>query len=445
MESMKTFQNSAILLVALVGIGAGTLAFGQASPTLHKWSDTPPGYPAGKTWDDAYADYVQRETTVDMFANGKHHIKGQEDCKEAAVLIRADYCIDHNLPCQFHTTDGRIVSNTSQLQNYRPGDSAEVRKAEFLTYLSRHVSVQTVSMDTYPIKIDRKNVVPGTVELYMKPGAAHTLTIQSVDSTGFVVSIYGTEQQSVIKNENTYFLFDGSGFSPESSHPYATGKDGLRKWRHYDEHPDVRTEPGYDDYDQYSSNFKQEKADGEMETWSDAVVRRIQLYPGTVGDKINNVANQLCHQVKVNRAIIIKSGQTLLDADRLARGPNYTMSPKSVEYDQSSTFSRDERLKGDVKYLDDLLASIQDDPDRDVIISEKDDILQNCTIRFGNGDVSQRMTLADFVDALRAGEVFSDPNATLAQKWGATGERFYSPLEADNNEVASSSGRRSSH
>jgi len=121
------------------------------------------------------------------------------------------------------------------------------------------------------------------------------------------------------------------------------------------------------------------------------------------------------------------------------------MSIHSTEYDQSSTFSRDDRLKGDVEYLDGLLASIKDDPDRDTIIAEKDEILQGCTIRYGNEDAAQRMTLADFVDALREGDVWSDPNATLAQKWGATEERFDSPYAADNNEVASTSSRQSAH
>ncbi|CAM6000333.1 unnamed protein product [Sphagnum balticum] len=417
---MKYLHKLAFALIAVVNLSTANQAFGQAYVATNHWLQQAPGYPAGTTWEQVYSQWVSSdEVNEDFFVTGKHHIIGQEDCKKAAVGIRCSFAADHDLPCEM--LGGTLTNSTPLPGVYAAGDSKQVRVKKFLTYLLAHVSVQSVSRDSVPIKISAETLTPGAFALFM-PGdhRNHTITVKSVDSTGYLRGIYGTDEQSQEKDKNTNYIFERGGI-PDSVEPSQPGKDGFRKWRHYSEVKNPEDEPGYDSVQQYSSNFRE-----PGESYGHAIERHVWQYAPSTADKLRHMEDDLCHQVKDVRTVIVGAGQRLLEKRRnsISGNPNYEF--QGAEYDENSTPSRDSQIKSDFDTLQDFLNSLGNDPQYRKFVKDKERRFEDCSIVYGSG-FSDRMTLADFEEAMGRpssqdetliGVVSNNPNSSLKEKWG---------------------------
>lgn len=200
-------------------------------PKIPVWKET-------NTWDKSFETKYQswiKDLPEDLFnaqkINGKENIYYglKTDCADFVYFARAIFAYENKLPfviknpTSLSSRTGQLISNAMT----RWGDlSEEQRVRRFLIFLSEVVSTNSISHDTYPVRLDRDTLKTGVVTMSLGEtdrDMKHTTVVYDVDEYGHMYVVQSTTPRRVRR------LQQRIGWMGTTRKPYI---DGYRAWRH---------------------------------------------------------------------------------------------------------------------------------------------------------------------------------------------------------------------
>jgi len=357
-----------------------------------------------------YSNWIQNTVDIHFYDNAGFVV----DCAEAAVGFRWVYARNHLLPVANTTETGRLLGQfiSNRAWDELPENPDWTRDERFkagLRYVLENIYTHTIVNDLYPVAINSKSVIPGTIDLILySSSTGHTQTIQKIGpdpttcgSVPCITVIWGNLPAATK-------LFRASDWIKDL--PFGDG--GLMKWRW----PVLEgktwklTKPeSMPDYsmEQYSvqglgdvgvADWIYEKLNIRMTAAQKAIVKA-RMLGSYLSDRITLVAvgDAVCHT----------------QPEDCAPGM-----PGNTNYDDYSTHSRDQRIKEIYNEYVELLPLAKDDAD-----------LQNCLkslakIQIGvpdsNSGLPISMSVADLIgkNGAQIANMNPDPRVKIGQRWG---------------------------
>ncbi len=244
-----------------------------------------------------FAKWVRENITEDFFI--RHKIP--TDCADAVYAIRWIYSRINHLPAAVTTKEGVFIGHWSPDWKHLPTDPEWHKDERFraaLLYLFPKTWTGTLPLDTYPIRISRDSVTPGTLFLVTE---SHTGIIGDVFLDGSQPHPLRTWESAlpvkVQKLSLRYFF---------STRPESKARSGLvkfrwpvsenGKWRYLS----VEEHPFYSE-EQYASDFCKGYAD-----FVDAVARRIDPKTYAPMEKMIKVMGTVTHFLRERVPIVLE-------------------------------------------------------------------------------------------------------------------------------------------
>jgi hypothetical protein len=112
--------------------------------------------------EENYARWVEANITEDFFIRYKIPV----DCADVPYAIRWIYARIAHLPAAATTKDDKLIGHWSTDWGHLPTHSEwhkDIRFRKALFHMLTETTTRTLPLDTYPIRIDRDSVTPGTV------------------------------------------------------------------------------------------------------------------------------------------------------------------------------------------------------------------------------------------------------------------------------------------
>ncbi|MBL7556387.1 MAG: hypothetical protein JNM24_11250 [Bdellovibrionaceae bacterium] len=351
-----------------------------------------------KVWSEsnekAYSAWVESNWTNDVFTNSESPLFGlKTDCADASYAMRAYYAFLNGLPVNFHRYDGAKIDQTMSSFDHIKDPFARFRS--YLNYVFDVTDTRTLSRDTYAIDINRQKMRAGIV--YVSPG------IHSYQITG--LDIYGVPQtlSSTVPREQR-LLFSHYGFPfyvPQDTKKYL---DGFRAFK-----TDAQEESSKEQFQIAAS------AAGDFISYQEKMIQKLQIQSEPFDRRITRIKGNLCFFSR-ERAVLVTDAFV---AQQTQGGSCFGY----AAFDGYSTYIRDEKLK---KYFMELKkmtsssawASAPHDAKKTLLSVFLIEIPDNdCTVETSL-PIKPTLRLAEIYQALEAKKIVSDPNATMAQRWG---------------------------
>lgn len=395
-EGVKMLTKISILLIAVTGFisscGKTTTNDSQLNSAAYKgvwktqnsWSED---------YEKLYSNWVRGTFNEDFFTTGKY--KGiKTDCADAAYTARLIFAYENKLPFAIrdNSDSRRIITNE---KTKWAGNSNRTKLISFINWISTNVaSSKSISNDTYPIKINRHYVTPGTVFAMRwtnsnSTSIGHVLMIKKVFRTGRVALLSSTVPRKVRSLTTTY------SFQLEPSSQAV----GIRKWKQ---------PKHYSGYKMDGYSMEQFQDDFAKHTWQSTVKARLRLRKESKKEAIKFEVKTLCNLVHARVPIVLEGVEK---KNQLNRCMN------RQEYDDYSTPSRDQKIKDAYKAVRDLMSWPKNRRTKKA--------LKACpNIEYTPG---QTMSLYAFIKRVKGNKVSYDPNVSLEARWGLTQEESGCP------------------
>jgi len=351
--------------------------------------------------EQAYSAWVETNWTNDVFTNVQSPLFGlKTDCADASYAMRAYYAFLNGLPVYFHRYDGAKIDQTLSSFDYIKDPISRFRS--YLNYVFDVTDTRTLSGDTYAIAINRQQVRAGIV--YVSPG------IHSYQITG--LDIYGVPQtlSSTVPREQR-LLFSHYGFPFYVPHDTKKYLDGFRAFK-----TDVPRESSREQFDIGVV------VAGDFISYQEKMIQKLQLQVEPFSRRITRIKGNLCFFSR-ERAVLVADAFVA----HQARGGSCF---GAAAFDNYSTYIRDEKLK---KYFLELKKMTSSPAWVTTPQSAKKSLLSVFLMELPDDDctvetslpIKPTLRLAEIYQALDAKKIVSDPNATMAQRWGI---QPYQPL-----------------
>ncbi len=423
------FKSIRVLLF-LVIITFCQEGFSSVWPTQNTWD---------QNWEDKYSQWVKHNWTQDVFTNPHSLLYGiPTDCAKATYIMRATFSYLNKLEFSAHSVNpehtGRLISNTISL--FDNENDQNRRFLKFIRYFTGFVNSRSLSVDTYPIKISRETLRPGTI--YVSPGE-HSFQIIDLKDTGIPVTLSSTSDIIV------RVLFRSEAFPFYLPTDKRNHSDGYRAFRQ----PKDLAAP---DFEQYELS---QLSNDSYFLFTDLMVSKLSLRPETIDEKVRRSLSNLCFYARERAFTVVMSYVHWQSGGRRCMN--------SGDYYAHSTFDRDRQLKSDfliVKRINDMADLSDLSPllkqrmssvfsQENLPISRRKNGLPNLnpsenetlnselspqnprqgfTMDFYNSDAECKVeTSSPYKPILKLSEVWnivsqdkiiSDPNATILQRWG---------------------------
>ena len=112
--------------------------------------------------EENYAKWIEANMTEDFFIRYKIPI----DCADVPYAVRWIYARMAHLPAAATTKNDKLIGHWSTEWGHLPIHSEwhkDLRFRKALLHMLSETTTRTLPMDTYPIRIDRDSVIPGTI------------------------------------------------------------------------------------------------------------------------------------------------------------------------------------------------------------------------------------------------------------------------------------------
>jgi len=249
---------------------------------------------------------VEKNITEDFFIRYKIPI----DCADVPYAVRWIYARIAHLPAAATTKDGQLIGHWSTEWGKLPTHSAWHKDPRFrkaLLYMLSETTTRTLPFDTYPVRIDRDSITPGTAFLVTE---SHSGIIGHVILDGGTAHPLQTwEATSPLRIRKM------SGRDFLTTRPESTIYSGLIKFRwpifengHWRYLP-VSEHPFYS-LEQYSPSFSEGYTD-----FVEAVAKRIDPTDYSPRDKLEKVLDNAVQYVKERVPIVLEGFQRCRKGD----------------------------------------------------------------------------------------------------------------------------------
>lgn len=351
-----------------------------------------------KTWSDEieseYSAWVETNWTNDVFTNTQSPLFGlKTDCADASYAMRAYYAFLNGLPVYFHRYDGAKVDQTMTAFDHIKDPISRFRS--YLNYLFEATDTRTLSRDTYAIDINRQQVRAGIV--YVSPGI-HSYQITGLDIFGVPKTLSST----VPREQRVLFSHYGFPFYvPQDTKNYL---DGFRAFK-----TDIARKSSKEQFQMAESIA------GDFISYQEKMIQKLQLQTEPFDRRITRIKGNLCFFSR-ERAVLVTDAFVVHQAQG---GSCFG----SAAFDSYSTYVRDEKLK---KYFLELKKMTLSPRWAATPQTAKKNLLSVFLIDIPDDDctvetslpVKPTLRLAEIYQALETKKIVSDPNATMAQRWG---------------------------
>ncbi len=343
-----------------------------------------------------YSNWVESSFTRDMFTNPRsRYYNHLTDCADAGYTMRAIYAFENGLPFAVNdpTRRGRAITNAKTTWD-RYSDSTQ-RFIKFMDYLHGILGTSNLNADTYPVKITRDHVVPGGIFLMYR---FHTYMFKNIPASGVPVLYSSTVPRQVRTLAEDHgipaYAFDKSN-DPGGIRMFKAPQDITKsEWQL----------PGFSK-EQY--DMRRTYADGT--SWGRAIHQKLSRSGSgeSFEQEMNRYYDLACAQAKsrvdiVNEAVRYRA--------RIGRDMN------PAEYDNYSTPSRDGKL---LENFNNFIAINNRVRSANSGASSYVTILQNtsrCSVTY---DGYNTLSLWEVYSRLSNGEMSTNPNHSVARRWGA--------------------------
>jgi len=370
-------------------------------------------------WDQEtekkFSEWVEFSYNTTIFTEGRY--KGvPTDCADSVYASRAIFSYENGLPFSIKDYSGGNKLITNSMRRYdkikNTGSSKDKRFKRFLRYIFDMTSTKTLPGDTYPVEINRDWVKAGGVfvrpritagtffggtDNSTQPG--HAELIKKVDEKGILHFIGSTVPQAVRKLHTTTDLT----FMPKNE------KSGIRYWKTQEVQQLAKTQiPGYS-HEQYEMGTNPKKTWGTKKRkktlWKIQVKDRLKLRDESKEEMKYRYAQDFCTTMEGRVEVIIKADKKRI---KLNRCMNFQ------EFDNYSTPSRDKKLRERLNALINL--RFKYGKASKYRINKMAKYFENCNDI--NIDGVHKITMAEAAILLAKKKLLSDPNQTLAARWG---------------------------
>ncbi len=251
-----------------------------------------------------YEKWVEENIREDFFI--RHNIP--TDCADAVYAIRWIYARMAHLPAAATTKEGKLIGHWSKdwkhLPTHTEWDQDERFRAALL-YLLPKTWTGTLPLDTYPVRISRDSLTPGTLFLVTE---SHTGIIGHVFRDGSYVHPLQTWESALpvkVQKLTSRYLFMGRPESKAGSglikFRWPVSENGEWKYLPAKEHPFYSEE-------QYDSGFSKNYAD-----FAEAVAKRIDPTNYTPAEKLTRVMGTITRLLKERVPIVLEGHQECHD------------------------------------------------------------------------------------------------------------------------------------
>ena len=293
-----------------------------------------------------FGKWIEENVTEDFFIRYKIPV----DCADVPYALRWIYARIAHLPAAATTKDNRLIGHWSTLWGHLPTHSEWYKDHRFraaLLFMLNETTTRTLPLDTYPIRIDRESVIPGTVFFITE---SHSGIIGHVVLDGSHAHPLQTWEATVPAK-----LQKMSAKNFLAPRPESTVCSGLVKFRwpvvvngHWNYLP-VKEHPFYS-LEQYSSGFYEGNTD-----FVEAVAKRIDPTDYYPWDKMEKVIETITRFLR-DRIPIVLEGHKQCQKGRCPEG--------SVRWEIYSTPGRDGMVTLLMDHLHKIIESNQLDPER---------------------------------------------------------------------------------
>jgi hypothetical protein len=293
-----------------------------------------------------FGKWVEENVTEDFFIGNKIPV----DCADVPYALRWIYARTAHLPAAATTKDNRLIghwsTNWGRLPNH-PEWHKDQRFRAALLFMLNETTTRTFPFDTYPIRIDRESVTPGTVFFITE---SHSGIIGRVVLDGSYAHPLQTWEATVPAKLQK--ISQKSFLAPR---PESTVYSGLVKFRwpivvngQWNYLP-VKEHPFYS-LEQYSSEFYKSNTD-----FVEAVAKRIDPTDYNPWDKMEKVIETIARFLR-DRIPIVLAGYKQCQKGRCPEG--------SSQWEIYSTPGRDGMVTLLMDHLHKIIESNQLDPER---------------------------------------------------------------------------------
>jgi hypothetical protein len=245
-----------------------------------------------------FGKWVDENITEDFF----FRYKIPTDCADVPYAARWIYSRIAHLPAAATTNDGKLIGHwTTDWRNLPTGPEwyEDSRFRAALLYMLSKTTTRTLPLDTYPVRIDRESVIPGTLFLISE---SHSGLVGHVSLDGSLAHPLETWESTLPVKVRKMKL--RSFLSPR---PESTTRSGLVKFRWVTLEGDrwgycsVEGHPFYSE-EQYASTF----CNG-YSSYVEAVAKRIDPTEYDPWEKMTKVIGTLTRSLR-ERAPIVLAG-----------------------------------------------------------------------------------------------------------------------------------------
>lgn len=325
-RKLKTLAVAVAATAALTSISSPS----QAAVWVPQNSWTP-------EWEQAYQNWVRTEWNINYFMNPGPYQGIIIDCADAVYGMRYIFAAQYALPFAINDPSGGrgVISQATTRYDKYP---AQERKVRFFRYLAGMLGTASLVGDSYPLAVNR-NAIHAGVFLRTDQESHHSWTVKDISRTGIPHLVYATRPASpkmYSRKEfpSMEFLFKGSNRAERNA--------GFRMFRT----PDQLKAPEWQ-----IPNYSLEQYQIPITQWKDTVNVKLRLAEETPEERIDRVMTDACSGSHERIGFVQEGLDFQRKADLEGR---YCLS--AVEYDDSSTPSRDTRLRDSFVELDTAIA-----------------------------------------------------------------------------------------
>lgn len=386
-----------------------------APPPLALKPGKPLWEPSKSQWapsdEQDYSNWIATQVTPD-FLSGTGLVA---DCADVGLLFRWVYARDHKLPiANTLSGSGRLFGHFSGSARWDglaqdPDWKKDERFKAALRYLFDNTYTRTVVADLYPTEVSPQFVQPGSMFMIIRANSGHTQTIQAIDPTSGITTLWGNEPAASAIFSSPILLEVGE-------------QETFGRWR-YVEQVSGPNGPLWqlitpDEMPGYSANqFGQVFTD--IDVLSDWINAQLGIH---ISDAVRfaNLVDEFEENLFIRESVV---------AAGLAYCYATSCDPSSQDYQNYSTFSRDARLESEQKQILALLSKL----------GSANPAVTQTLAKFPSGEVipSSGLTYLELLeDPVALGRLNPDPRVSFAERWGFTGSALTPTITLNGDAVA---------
>lgn len=282
-------------------------------------------------------DFFSKKTNADNSINLFHGIR--VDCADNVYSARIIFAYLHGLPFVMNDPTGgkNLISNAMTRWDSFP-EQDRIRK--FLFYVYNIAGTKSLPKDSYPVKVSKETIVPGTFILTVEKNH-HSWVIKNIFPTGIPHLVYnstvGAYSSLVLQERKTWP--NGEWVFEEDNTP--AGNAGVRYWR---KAADLKL-PAWK-----ATGYSEEQYSIKPARWKFELQKILQNSQETNQQKANRLIENVCADVQ-QRVDAVKESEAFLKSTQF-------QCLSEADFDTYSTPSRDHRLAEEIIELRNFLKKI---------------------------------------------------------------------------------------